>query len=109
MVKFTRLNLRSPDGEEVDLMTGHIAESDDNPHYQIRFDRTISGNDLPDHVTEPSDLLGWTAVIGTKGMNHPEVIPQRGVLTVSGTAQRVRNWNDYWVLIVPTHSGPAIP
>jgi hypothetical protein len=41
MVKFTRLNLRSPDGEEVDLIRGHIAESDDNPHYQIRFTHSV--------------------------------------------------------------------
>jgi hypothetical protein len=109
MVKFTRLNLQSPDGDEIDLMTGHIGESDNHPHYQIRFDVDTAGNDLPDHITQPSDLLGWTCVVGTKGMNHPDVIPQTGVLTISGTSQKVRNWTDYWVLIVPKRNGSLIP
>jgi hypothetical protein len=109
MSKFTRLNLKSPSGEEVNLMSGHVSETADDRHYQIRFDNSTVGNDLPDHITQPHDLLGWTCVIGTKGMDLPDVIPERGVLTIQGSGQKVRNWTDYWILTVPKHNGPLVP
>jgi hypothetical protein len=111
MSKFKRLNLQAPNGEEFDLMSGHFNESgsgNGNAHYRVRFDAELAGNDLPARVEEPSDLLGWTCIITTVGLNNPEVIPERGTLTISGTSQKVRNWSDYWVLTVPK-SGPLVP
>jgi hypothetical protein len=111
MSKFKRLNLRSPNGEEYDLMSGHFSESDSgtgNPHWRVRFDAELAG-DLPDRVEEPSDLLGWTCLITTAGLNNPEVIPQHGTLTISGSSQKIRNWSDYWVLTIPKQNGPLVP